>query len=311
MADIWLPGFERWPFDSAPGLIYDEPNDPKAVAHTTEGVSIESAVSAYRAYPPQLIVDPAKKRKVQHIPVNRGGYALWNGDADDSRCIQVEIVGYASQTHTWPDEWLRWLGKELALPLHEYAGVPYRVVWKGFKRAGETGYVLASPSSPLRLTQAELDTFSGWLGHQHIPGDSHWDPGGLNVPKILEYAQEEDMPTADEIATAVVNKWLATEVNRSHDGDEPAVSGKFRIEWLLAATDGHTGALKDLLRKLHAKVDAGFAMLSDDEAMLLAEIRKMPTGAQVDVEALAAQLRGSLGDVLADELAARLAGSPT
>ena len=197
---MWLPGYERWELPGVPGVPYDEPNDPKAVAHTTEGSSISGAVQAYRAYPPHLIVDPWVKRKVQHVDLDRAAYALWNADADDSRCIQIEIVGFAAQTHLWPDDALRWLGEEVARPLHEYAGVPYRVVWKGFKRDGETGYALATSSSPLRLTQAELDGFSGWLGHQHIPGDSHWDPGGLNVPKILAYAanQEEDMLTKDD-----------------------------------------------------------------------------------------------------------------
>jgi hypothetical protein len=189
MADIWLPGYERWSLPGVPGLAYDEPDDPKAVLHTTEGSSIDGAVSAYKAYPPQLIVDPVRRRKVQHIPLNRAGYALWNADADDSRCYQVEIVGFASQTHLWSDDTLRWLGEELARPLHEYGGVPYVVAPGGFRRDGEMPYALASASSRLRLTQAALDSFSGFLGHQHIPGDSHWDPGGLNVPKILAYAQ--------------------------------------------------------------------------------------------------------------------------
>lgn len=192
MADIWLPGFERWELPGVPGLPYDEFDDPKAVLHTTEGGSIDGAVKAYSAYPPQLIVDPVKKRKVQHIPLNRAGYALWNGDADDSHCYQVEIVGYASQTHLWSDEVLKWLGEELARPLHEYGGVPYVVVWKGFRRDGEMPFALASDESPLRLTQAELDSFSGFLGHQHVPGDDHWDPGGLNVARILDFAQSKE-----------------------------------------------------------------------------------------------------------------------
>lgn len=199
-----LPGYEWWPLDGVPGVPYDEWDDPKALAHTTEGTSIDGAVSAYRAYPPHLIVDPWRRRKVQHVDLERAAYALWNADADDSRCYQIEIVGFAAQTHTWPDEALRWLGTEVARPLHEYAGVPYVVVWKGFRRDGEMPYALADPDSPLRLTQAELDRFSGWLGHQHIPGDSHWDPGGLDVPKILAFAQEKEQPDMD----ATERAWL-------------------------------------------------------------------------------------------------------
>lgn len=196
MSDIWLPGFERWDLPGTPGQPYDELNDPKAVLHSTEGSSIEGAVAAYRAYPPQLIVDPARKRKIQHIPLNRAGYALWNDDADDSRCYQVEIVGYAARMHELPEDQLHWLGEELARPLHEYGGVPYVVVWKGFRRDGEMPYILADSDSPLRLTQVELDSFSGFLGHQHIPGDWHWDPGGLNVPRILAYAKTTTTPAS-------------------------------------------------------------------------------------------------------------------
>lgn len=150
---------------------------------------------------------------------------------------------------------------------------------------------------------------SGHYQHLHLSVMANAladDPRPWSLPGLT--SQEDDMPTADEVANAVINKLLTTEINRSHDGDEPPVSGKFQVAWLLAATDGHTGALKDLLRKLHTKVDAGFGMLSDDEANIIAAVRAQPTGGQVDVGALAAQLRGTLGDALADELAQRLGG---
>jgi hypothetical protein len=281
MSDIWLPGYERWELPGAPGQPYDELNDPKALLHTTEGTSVDGAVQAYRSYPPQLIVDPARKRKVQHIPLNRAGYALWNEDADDSLCYQVEIVGYASQSHLWSDEVLRWLGEELARPLHEYGGVPYVVVWKGFRRDGEMPYALASASSPLRLTQAELDAFSGFLGHQHVPGDEHWDPGGLNVGRILDYAQnKEELPVN---ILGQDGKWYSAEQVLFWYGQD--------------------------LRRIEAKVDAMAGALTDDEAKILAAVRSIPAGG--DVESFAAavaahmpegmtpdQVRDALADVL-------------
>ncbi len=280
MPDLWLPGFERWELPGVPGLPYDEFDDPKALLHTTEGSSIDGAVQAYRAYPPQLIVDPVRRRKVQHIPLNRGGYALWNGDADDSRCFQVEIVGFASQTHLWSDDVLRWLGEELARPLHEYGGVPYVVVWKGFRRDGEMPYPLASSASPLRLTQGELDSFSGFLGHQHVPGDDHWDPGGLNVGRILDHARnKEELPVN---ILGQDGKWYPAEQVFFWYGQD--------------------------LRRIEAKVDAVAGALTDDEAKILAAVRAIPAGG--DVEAFAAavaahmprgmtpeQVRDALSDV--------------
>lgn len=193
---MWLPGFERWEIPGRPGVPYDEYDDPKGMVHTTQGTSIEGAVQAYAAYPPQLVVDPWRKRKVQHISLLSAGYALWNEDVDDSRCVQIEIVGYAQQTHLWPDDVYKWLGEEVARPLHEHFGVPYVEVWKGFKGEGDVDYVLASASSPLRLTQAEIDSFSGWLAHQHSPGDDHWDAGGFKCGLMLAYARGSVEPPA-------------------------------------------------------------------------------------------------------------------
>lgn len=312
MADLYLPGFERWPISGRPGVNYDEPNDPKALAHTTQGSSIEGAVSAYAAYPPQLIVDPWKRRKVQHIPLNLGGYALWNEDADDSRCIQIEIVGFAENAHTWPDEVLRWLGEEVARPLHEYAGVPYTVVWKGFKAPHQVNYMLATSSSPLRLTQAELDAFSGWLGHQHIPGDDHWDPGGLNVPKILDYARGARGRQGDSVATLIRN----VGTGRWYEQHGPFVTGvdtkiaeatiadqrnSLCVMWLSHAE------VMDRIGKSEAALDAGRAAKETNVLLreLLAAVKAQSTGG-IDPAALAAGVAGhleqSLPEATADEI---------
>lgn len=188
-----LPGFDWMPIAGRPGVPYDEYDDPKAMWHTTQGTSIEGAVQAYAAYPPHLIVDPARKRKGQHIDLNSAAYALWNEDVDDSRCVQIEVVGYAEQAKHWPEEHYRWLGEEVARPLHEHFGVPYVAVWKGFKGPEDVDYVLASADSPLRLTQWEVDHFSGHLAHQHSPGDNHWDAPFL-MDKLLGYARGAEVP---------------------------------------------------------------------------------------------------------------------
>lgn len=275
---ILLPGYEQMPLAGVPGFAYDEYDDPKALLHSTEGTSIEGAVSAYRAYPPHLIVDPWKRRKVQHISLDRAAYALWNGDADDSRCIQVEIVGFAGQSHTWPDEVLRWLGTEVARPLHEYAGVPYVVVWKGFRRDGEMPYALADADSPLRLTQTELDSFSGFLGHQHVPGDSHWDPGGLNVARILQHAQEEDV-TAEDVWRGIKigypgDKWTATpaewvpsidrHVSTIRFTDMPAL--RALMSQVLAAVTNDADITPDAVRRI---VDEATSKAAQEQAALI------------------------------------------
>jgi outer membrane murein-binding lipoprotein Lpp len=50
----------------------------------------------------------------------------------------------------------------------------------------------------------------------HVPENDHGDPGAIDFPKLIALAkgattpsEEDDMPTADEIAAAVVTKLLA------------------------------------------------------------------------------------------------------
>lgn len=290
-----LPGYEWWPLDGVPGTPYDEWDDPKALAHITQGSTVEGAVDAYKSYPPHVIVDPWRRRKMQHVDLDRAAYALWNADADDSRCYQIEIVGFSEDAPNWSDNILRWLGEELALPLHEYAGVPYRVVWKGFKSPDDVDYILASPDSPLRLTQGELDSFSGWLGHQHIPGDSHWDPSGLNVPKILQFAQEASMalaPNELELLQEVRNRIASVQTkgfNAVGTGEARSMQGD--LSWFQTQ-------LAIGIAPLMARVDRGFNELSDDEARIIAAVRAQPTGGQVDVDELAPALALVLAPLL-------------
>ena len=233
MADIWLPGYTRWELPGVPGIPYDEWDDPKALLHMTQGTSIGGAVQAYKAYPPHTIVNPFNREKAQHIPLNRAAYALWNADADDSRCYQVEIVGYSENAPNLSDAELKWLGEEVLLPLHEYGGVPLVVVWKGFKAPSDVNYMLATSASPLRLTQAELDSFAGILGHQHIPGDNHWDPGGLNVPRMIQHAKNKLTGGDDaEMLSPEAQRWMLENLANAHGDRSLAQAAAARVEGL-------------------------------------------------------------------------------
>lgn len=233
MTDIWLPGYDRWELPGVPGIPYDEWDDPKALLHMTQGTSVNGAVGAYESYPPHVIVRYATREKKQHIPLNRAAYALWNADADDSRCFQVEIVGYSEGAPSLSDAELKWLGEEVLLPLHEYGGVPLVVVWKGFKGPADVNYTLASASSPLRLTQAELDSFAGILGHQHIPGDNHWDPGGLNVPRMIQHAKNKLTGGDDaEMLSPEAQRWMLENLANAHGDRSLAQAAAARVEGL-------------------------------------------------------------------------------
>lgn len=194
MKDIWLPGWVRK--DLGPdGGPYDDMKTPKGCVHTTEGSGIAGAEAAYKGYPPHLGYDPVRRTKRQYVALNRYSYAFRWAETDDEFIIQVEVVGYADQTHTWPDIVYKNFAEDVLKPLEDAVGIPRRHL--RFYRDDE-GIVLARKTSPIRLRPAALRKYSGWLGHQHVPGlndqgvvmergDEHWDPGGFLMDKAFSF----------------------------------------------------------------------------------------------------------------------------
>lgn len=197
MTDIWLPGFTHIDLGWSGGT-YDETAHPKLCWHTTEGATLAGAERAFRQYPPHIGVDPRTGERHQYVPLNRHSYALAGVECDDEYVIQVEVVGFAGQSHLWPDGVLAWLGREVVRPIREAVGVPDTVISHGFRREGG-GIVLASSQSPIRISLAQLRQFSGHLGHQHMPApNSHWDPGGLPIHQILAYSRTSPAGQTEE-----------------------------------------------------------------------------------------------------------------
>ena len=185
---IWLSGFEHR--DLGPdGGPYDRHDNPKLLWHTWEGYSWSSAESAFAKYPPHIAVNPKDRVRRQYVSLDRHAYALAGSDTENSWVIQVEVAGAARDTHTWPAEWLRWLGTDVLAPILSAVPIPPAITPLGFHGEGE-GIILASPRSPIRYRSvAAWDAFSGHVGHQHAPSpDAHWDPGRLDVQAIIEAA---------------------------------------------------------------------------------------------------------------------------
>lgn len=187
---LLVPGFEY--VDLGPdGGPYDERAHPKVCWHTTEGSSLAGAEAAFRPYPPHLGYDPRSRDRRQYVDLLRHSYALLGDESDDEYVIQVEVVGRAAETPSWPAEWYRNIGVDVIRPLRQLLGVP-----DAHPRfySDREGVVLASARSPIRLTDAAFRTFSGHLGHQHVPApDAHWDPGGFRIDEAINYSHGGDM----------------------------------------------------------------------------------------------------------------------
>lgn len=225
MAD-WIPGWTR--VDLGPdGGTYDEMQHPKGCLHTTEGSTLAGAEAAYKNYPPHLGYDPVRRIKHQYVRLDRYSYAFRNGETDDEFIVQVEMVGFAAQTHTWSNQVYANIAEDVLKPLEDLVGIPRQHL--RFYGANE-GIVLARKTSPIRLRPSALRSFSGWMGHQHAPGlddngsilqygDEHWDPGGFRMDLALSFIPQpkkgEDMlMLAQEIGNPKV--FVGNGVTRRH-----------------------------------------------------------------------------------------------
>jgi hypothetical protein len=187
---LLLPGWTH--VDLGPdGGPYDEMHHPKGCIHTTEGTSLAGAENAFRSYPPHLGYDPAKREKHQYVSLDRHSYSLRKDESDDEYVIQIEIVGFAAQTHLWDNGLYKNIAEDVIKPLRDTIGIldNYLPFY-----GEDAGFILASANSPIRISDSQLRSFSGWLGHQHMPApDEHWDPGKFNIELALNYVMEIDM----------------------------------------------------------------------------------------------------------------------
>jgi hypothetical protein len=239
------------------------------VLHTTEGRTVPDYRGGRDA--PNFTALPdipnRKLRWYQHFDFDTSSRALVNAaggvETNTANAVQVELVGTCDERNSvtwdgkragvdyifWPDA-PDWLLAELALFVrwaHEQHGVKLSstVTWKAYKK-GQTGGSYGA--NGVRLTGAQWGAYYGWLGHQHVPENDHGDPGNLNFARVLDYArgktpdpsEEDDMPTAQEIAAAV---WEHQLPNVRSDGSQDGTK-KSAYWWLVWQDVTHAQLMK-------------------------------------------------------------------
>lgn len=179
------------------------------VLHTTEGGSWPSYSGGASA--PHLTAKPDKRRKRlvwrQHFPVTMSARALRNEpggvETNTLNALQVELIGSCDRRDGygalyWPDA-PAWALRELAAFL-AWAHVEWGV------RLEAPNLWLPYPASyggtRARLTPNQWRTFYGVCGHQHVPENTHGDPGDLNISAVLEHARRLVSETAAPASTA-------------------------------------------------------------------------------------------------------------
>jgi len=193
LQDGWLDGWHHAP-KSPPhdGYYYDDGYPARVTWHTMEGWLSVATTLAHRA-PPQLWASPRTRLKVQSIPLVYAGMATYyqRGYPYDpdvvTNHVQVELEGFAGQTHTWPVEWLDWVADEVLVPImrfYRHHGIAFDPL-AGPHMPGEAMGGSAADDAPQRMGWNTWARFNAQGGHRHVPGNGdRWDPGPLDALHI-------------------------------------------------------------------------------------------------------------------------------
>ncbi|MFJ8081958.1 N-acetylmuramoyl-L-alanine amidase [Streptomyces sp. NPDC096205] len=198
------------------------------VLHTTEGRSLPSYDGGALAPNLTAVPDFSLRRLdwFQHFDIDVSSRALRNlaggVETNTLNVCQVELVGtcdpathakweQANYAHIyWPKapdwaltqlaEFLRWMHAEHGVPLTGPSA------WPAYPSSYGNG-------AGQRLSASSWSAFKGVCGHMHVPENDHGDPGAIDFERLIALAEgapipseEDDMPTAAEIAAEVVKQ---------------------------------------------------------------------------------------------------------
>lgn len=182
------------------------------VIHSTEGTGWPGYNGGGSAPHLTIMPDFTKKKLVirQHFPFNKSSRALVNAaggvETNTLNAIQLELVGTCDPyTHSvWTKKGIRhiympdlpsWYKEELAkLFLWMHRNMP-KIPLKDAALRGWKAYPDSyGVRNKNRLTFSEWNNAYGFVGHQHVPENSHGDPGAMPMPEIIKRALELEKP---------------------------------------------------------------------------------------------------------------------
>lgn len=221
MALLWLPQARRDPRGRF--LAWTETSDPKGCLHTTE-TSGWPGYNGWTVHPHATIMPkPDKGVEIeQNVPFNQASFSLRNlsggVQTNTDFVFQFELIGTCEKDgpgYYWPgadDAVLLDLYQKLIKPLFDAYDIPVRA--RTFQ-AYPASYGANGATNTVRMSGSGFDNYSGWLGHQHVPENVHGDPGKFPWDRMIQLAEEEDMPSADDVADAVIRKLKSSGVIRA------------------------------------------------------------------------------------------------
>lgn len=174
-----FPG-ATWVGSKMPGKPWAGTTQPIVVLHTLEFNGFPSPTK-WDA-PSHLVYDPRTREIRQYLSMDKAAYSVRdNALEDDEPTYQVELFGSAANVPNYDDIWYSGLAELVKTFSVEY-DIP--IVFADFTNVQYGQY------APQRMTDKAVRAFSGFLGHCHMGRgqDSHWDPGKLDVTRVLQFA---------------------------------------------------------------------------------------------------------------------------
>ncbi len=186
----------RWRGDGKSGGSYT--GGPwRGVVHTTETVGMPKYSDGATA--PHLTYDPKTGRFYQHTSFAVAARALRNQpggvQTNRRRAVQLEMICYSDKRIADLSPSRLWVGDLTSSNYDDIRGFAYwcemafgiGMVWPG-KQARSS----AEANAPgFRMSPQTWEDYGGWCGHQHIPEQTHWDPGAFDWTEMLTPANEE------------------------------------------------------------------------------------------------------------------------
>ena len=200
---------KQWFQTKYPGATLNlSPKTMVVVLHTTEGMTFPpynggATAPNYTALPP-MNGKPGEWRA--HFPDNMSSRALQNKpggvETNTLNAVQIELIGTCDPRNAkswagggqyiagrdyvyWPNatkQQLRWLCRLLA-----YFNEKYGLVLKAPKPF--IAYPGSYGNTKVRLSFDQWRKTVGVVGHQHIPENSHGDPGNIDIDYVLKRAR--------------------------------------------------------------------------------------------------------------------------
>lgn len=172
-----------------------QPEADIVVIHTTEGMGWPTYNGGGSA--PHDTIRPLPGVGIQvrkHIAYNRFGKALMNlpGGVETNRrgALQFELIGTCDPKHKGKSEWFYWPDADDVVleALADYL----KPIMDLYKIPAKAPKFLPYPSSygnksGQRLSGQEWLSFHGIVGHQHVPENTHGDPGNFPIDKLMKF----------------------------------------------------------------------------------------------------------------------------